>query len=171
LQWRNENNKLWSKCNEYISEDEVFEINEIAKLSMSRLNKKAAELMGKYKVGACTDVTGFGLTGHCQNLATAQKISLKFEINLLPVLYKTDVISKNAFNFQLCEGYSAETSGGLLVIIDKMDSQNYLKDLLENGQWGWIIGKVEEGNRTVEISKNVKIEYATDTMQNSLHKF
>jgi len=125
---------------------------------MSRLNNISAELMHKYKIGACTDVTGFGIRGHCQNLATAQKLSLTFVLNKLPVLYKTDIIDKNAFNFKLCDGYSAETSGGLLVVIDEKDSENYLKDLLNNGQWGWIIGNVKEGERTVEIAENLTIE-------------
>ena len=32
--------------------------------SMTRLNRSASEVMQKYNVNACTDVTGFGLLGH-----------------------------------------------------------------------------------------------------------
>jgi len=129
---------------------------------MSRLNKKAAELMQNYKIGGCTDITGFGLKGHCLNLVNAQKHEISFKIHKLPILNKTDIINKNVLDFQLLDGYSAETSGGLLVIINPRDSESYLKDLLRNDQWGWIIGQVKEGNRTVDIAENAIIEYATD---------
>jgi len=36
---------------------------------MGTLNKVGAELMKKYSAHACTDVTGFGILGHCNNLA------------------------------------------------------------------------------------------------------
>lgn len=35
-----------------------------------------------------TDVTGFGLLGHAQNLASAQKASVSFRIHTLPGTYK-----------------------------------------------------------------------------------
>lgn len=36
---------------------------------------------------AATDVTGFGLLGHAQNLASAQKSSVSFKIHTLPGTY------------------------------------------------------------------------------------
>lgn len=40
---------------------------------MATLNKDAASLFKKYKVSACTDVTGFGIVGHATYLAQAQR--------------------------------------------------------------------------------------------------
>ncbi len=158
-QWLVEKKPNWEKAKEYITEEEMWHSYYIAEESMSRLNIKAAGLMGKYKVGACTDVTGFGIKGHCENLAKAQKENLKFVINLLPIFPKIDLINQNVFNFKLAEGYSAETSGGLLLAIDKEDSQNYVTELSKLGEKCWIVGEVTEGNREVEISSDFKYLY------------
>ena len=40
--------------------------------SMSTLNKAGAELMMKYGASGATDVTGFGIKGYAQNLASVQ---------------------------------------------------------------------------------------------------
>ena len=39
--------------------------------SMATLNSNAATLMRKYESHGATDVTGFGLLGHAENLAAA----------------------------------------------------------------------------------------------------
>ena len=44
-----------------------------AAASMARLNKYAAEVMLRYPVNACTDITGFGLLGHAFELAAASR--------------------------------------------------------------------------------------------------
>ena len=45
---------------------------------MSSLNKKGKEVVEKYPVTACTDITGFGLLGHCAEMASAVRLHLKF---------------------------------------------------------------------------------------------
>lgn len=40
-----------------------------AEIVMSSLNRKAKEVVDKYHVNACTDITGFGLLGHCAEMA------------------------------------------------------------------------------------------------------
>lgn len=40
---------------------------------MGTLSTLGASLIQKYKTGACTDVTGFGILGHSRYLAQAQK--------------------------------------------------------------------------------------------------
>jgi selenide,water dikinase len=44
------------------------EAMDLAIRSMTTLNKYAAEIMGKYRVHACTDVTGFSFLGHLQEM-------------------------------------------------------------------------------------------------------
>ena len=44
---------------------------------MTSLNAKAAEIVRNYPVSACTDVTGFGLLGHCMEMASASRVTLE----------------------------------------------------------------------------------------------
>lgn len=68
--------------------------------------------MHKYQAHAATDVTGFGLLGHANNLASQQKNEVAFVIHNLPIIAKMSAISKAGGNlFGLLQGRSAETSG------------------------------------------------------------
>ena len=44
---------------------------------MSSLNKNAKEVFERYEISACTDVTGFGLLGHCAEMASASEVTLE----------------------------------------------------------------------------------------------
>ena len=69
--------------------------------------------MHKYNGHGATDVTGFGLLGHANNLAKIQKNEVGFVIHNLPVIAKMAAVSKACGNmFGLMQGSSAETSGG-----------------------------------------------------------
>lgn len=84
--------------------------------SMARLNKNAALLMHKYGAHGATDVTGFGILGHADNLAKVQESEVSFVINTLPVFANmVSVYKACGINFKLLDGYSAETSGKCLV--------------------------------------------------------
>ncbi len=126
---------------------------------MSRLNLNAAKILQKYKVGCSTDVTGSGIKGHLENLAIAQKKELKFRVNKLPIIRKMDLINKNVLNFKLDLGYSAETSGGLLIAFDPQSAYKFVEEMHQIGEWAWIVGDVIEGNREVEISQNPEMIY------------
>ena len=72
----------------------------------------AAGLMHKFQAHAGTDVTGFGLLGHANNLAAQQRNEVSFVIHNLPIIAKMASISKACGNmFNLFQGTSAETSG------------------------------------------------------------
>lgn len=72
----------------------------------------AAGLMHKFQAHAATDVTGFGLLGHANNLAAQQRNEVAFVIHNLPIIAKMAAISKACGNlFNLVQGTSAETSG------------------------------------------------------------
>lgn len=160
VQWLTKANERWEKSKLLLTEEELWDSYTTAQMSMSRLNKNAAELMAKYNsVGACTDITGFGLKGHLENLVVAQVKSLKFVVNKLPVINKSDLVNNDVFNFKLLLGYSAETSGGLLIAMNRQDAELYLKDMHAIGEWAWIIGEVLEGERTVEIQENSELIY------------
>lgn len=67
--------------------------------------------MHKYGAHGATDVTGFGLLGHADNLVKNQKRSVSFVIQNMPIIAKMALVSKLFPGFGLLEGRSAETSG------------------------------------------------------------
>lgn len=58
---------------------------------MSSLNKKAKEVVEHFPVNACTDITGFGLLGHCVEMAEASNVT--FELNVHDIAYLDEAIS------------------------------------------------------------------------------
>ena len=121
--------------------------------------------MHKYNAHACTDVTGFGLLGHADNLAKHQKGEVSFVIHNLPIMAKMAAISEVCgIKFGLLQGTSAETSGGLLVVLPRDQAAAYCKELqAQEACQAWIVGVVEPGNRTARIVDNAQvIEVPTD---------
>lgn len=107
-----------------IDEDEIDEAFSIAEKSMCRLNRNSAALMKKYQAHGATDVTGFGLLGHARNLAHAQKESVTLNIHTLPIIKKIRAVNE-VKNFKLMQGLSAETSGGILMMMDPSAVQDF----------------------------------------------
>ena len=142
---------------------------------MKTLNKTASELMLKYDVHACTDVTGFGLMGHLKEMTTGSKCNAKIYFDKLPFIEKTkematagvvpggthnnrdyvsqivDFGSLNKTQQLLC--CDAQTAGGLLVALPEADAHKYLKELHENGvNDAVIIGEmIEEGKGRIVV--------------------
>ncbi len=54
--------------------------------SMKQLNRKPAEVMQEFRIRAATDITGFGLLGHCLNIAKASGVTLEIDAERVPVL-------------------------------------------------------------------------------------
>ena len=46
--------------------------------SMQQSSAQAAAILRRFGATACTDVTGFGLLGHLQEVALASQVSLSF---------------------------------------------------------------------------------------------
>jgi len=158
-QWMEEEGDMWNKIKDITSMEEVKAAYRATTLSMARLNLTGAKLMHKYQARAATDVTGFGILGHAKNLAENQIKPVSFTIHTLPIITNMVKISKKVGNmFQLMQGYSAETSGGLLMAISKEGAEAYIKEIKElEGCDAWIIGSVEEGERTATIVENPSI--------------
>jgi len=143
----------WDKIHSVVSNTDVKKAYYRAMSSMSRLNRMGAKLMHKYGAHGATDVTGFGILGHAKNLASVQKNAVDFVIRKLPVIAKmASVAQACGINFSLLQGYSAETSGGLLVILPREQAAGYCAELeLQDGRAAWIIGSVEHGSRNASI--------------------
>ena len=67
---------------------------------MATLSLVGARLLRKYNANACTDVTGFGILGHANYLAQAQKANVELVINKLPIYKGLIKIEKKVLNFR-----------------------------------------------------------------------
>ena len=56
-----------------------------AQTVMASLNKKAKQVVEKYDVSACTDITGFGLLGHGVEMAEASEVTLELKVAGFPI--------------------------------------------------------------------------------------
>jgi len=155
-QWLEEQGDKWKKISSVTTEREVKEAYRSAELSMARLNRVGAQLMHKYRATAATDVTGFGILGHARNLVENQVESVDFEIETLPVIKNMVKIAASVGNmFQLLTGFSAETSGGLLMTISEEGARGLCSEILQlEGCQAWVIGKVTKGSRRAAIKKD-----------------
>ncbi|EQC40799.1 selenide, water dikinase [Saprolegnia diclina VS20] len=147
----------WSKVESFLTRDMADRAFSVASESMSRLNVNGAKLMHKHGVTSATDVTGFGILGHAQNMATSQKADVDFELHTLPVI--KDMLAVNeAFKCQwrLQLGFSSETSGGLLVSIDADRAQAFIDDLAAlDMQPAWVVGRVVPGTKQARLTPDV----------------
>ena len=124
-----------------------------AQMVMASLNQKGKRVVEKYQVSACTDITGFGLLGHCVEMASASEVT--FEINVKDIAYLTDAIDyakmglvpagayKNrGYSIGKVEVgsveehyldllYDPQTSGGLLISVSPKEYDAMMKDFKE----------------------------------------
>jgi cysteine desulfurase len=124
--------------------------------SMAGLNKKAAEIFAKYTVHACTDVTGFGLTGHLSEVSVASRVNIELFANRVPLFDEVaDLATANVVpggtvnNMNHFARYvrwddsvaavtriilsDAQTSGGLLCTVPASEKDSIIGELKEAG--------------------------------------
>ena len=120
---------------------------------MSRLNKTAKRVSEKYTVHACTDITGFGVIGHCCEMAEASGVSLELytrsinyiegaveyaSMGLVPagaysnMGHRQDQVEKGGIE-DVYEDllYDPQTSGGLLFAVPEGEAEAFLGELKE----------------------------------------
>lgn len=133
----------WDLIKDSVTEEQVEAAYSTAIRSMRRLNKTGALLMHKHNAHAATDVTGFGFVGHANNLALNQREPVDFVLDRLPIIRDMTTVAKFAPGFKLLDGFSAETSGGLLVSFSEADAARFMQDLsaIDNCP-SWIVGRV-----------------------------
>ena len=118
---------------------------------MTTLNKSARDAMVKYRVHACTDVTGFALMGHSTEMAQGSDVELHLnvdDIDLIPEaveLARLGVLPEGMYrNRSFAEPYvdageielarqdvlyDPQTSGGLLIAVDPADADALYAEL------------------------------------------
>jgi selenide,water dikinase len=160
-QWLVSKPDLWKQVEGVIEEDQVLWAYDVAAESMQRLNRTAAILMKKYNAHAATDVTGFGILGHANNLARQQRREVSFVFDCLPCIKgmaKVDLHVRQGNRFQLCRGLSAETSGGLLIALPSNNVEAFLDEIYKEEGWkSFIVGRVIDGNRSASLKESVEI--------------
>lgn len=152
----------WNKIKLVVSREDVELAYQEAMFNMATLNRTAAALMHTFNAHAATDVTGFGILGHAQNLAKQQRNEVSFVIHNLPIIAKMAAISKAGGNlFGLLQGRSSETSGGLLICLPREQAARFCAEIKSpkygEGHQAWIIGIVEKGNRVARIIDKPRI--------------
>lgn len=157
--WMAEDSDNWKKLSEKFSKADIETTYRVALESMSRLNRSGAELMHTFGAHAATDVTGFGLLGHADNLVKFQKESVDFEIDTLPIVRNVlgiaELLGRNA---KLIAGKAVETSGGLFISLPAENAQRFCEEYEQvSGHSAWVVGRVVAGSRTVKISPNPTI--------------
>ena len=58
----------------------------LAHRMMTTLNKAARDCMVKYRVHACTDVTGFGLLGHAYEMAQGSDVQITLDVDAIDLI-------------------------------------------------------------------------------------
>jgi len=148
-----------------IDRDQIKEAYNDCTVAMMTLNKNAAKLMKKYGAHGATDVTGFGILGHANNLAQCQIDEVDFVLESLPFLKNMVKADKEAGDvFKVTNGYAAETSGGLLLALPAEKAAEFQAELKSlDGHDSWIVGRVIPGSRSAKMIDNLKLlEVATD---------
>jgi selenide,water dikinase len=125
---------------------------------------------------ACTDITGFGFIGHAVSMAKASKVTFSFDYGQIPLLegaldyasqgmipgatynnekfYSSQVkLDARLSQDQLMVFYDPQTSGGLLITVEKNKADELLRKLKDVGvKRAVIVGEVtSQGEHDVII--------------------
>lgn len=143
-----------------------------AEIVMSSLNKKAKQVVERYNVSACTDVTGFGLLGHCAEMAVASAVTFDLQVRQVPYFQEAEYYAKMGLvpegtyknkghagrhvnpgtveDHYLDLLYDPQTSGGLLISVAPEEAEAVMEDFEKSGMDTKvaIIGQVREKEDT-----------------------
>lgn len=134
---------------------------------MASLNKNAKRVIEHYPISSCTDITGFGLAGHCVEMAEASNVTFEINIKDVPVIsnvfeyaqmglvpggsYRNKDYFDSKISFEEIEehyidlAFDPQTSGGLLFSVNEKYKDEILLKLKESLETEFaLIGKVIE---------------------------
>lgn len=145
---------------------------------MSTLNARAGQAaVQTANVHACTDVTGFGLLGHCYEMASGSGVTIRLEGKALPLMSgaramaEMGIIPAGAYrNLDYVKPHlqvgpeavqalldlacDPQTSGGLLIALPPEDARDLLDRLAPFAPWSAIVGRVEPpGEKTIVFAE------------------
>jgi len=143
---------------------------------MTRLNRTAGLLAVEFGLSAATDVTGFSLLGHAQEMAEASDVATHIDYAQVPFLSGAHKYAQMftfpggasdnrshfgahiAFDPFIDEAnqmllFDPQTSGGLLIGVPKEKLDAFQARAKELNQPIWVIGEVHEG-KGIKVSKS-----------------
>jgi len=143
------------------------DVMERAYRQMATLNKAARDIMVRYPVHSCTDVTGFALLGHSLEMAQGSRCTIHIqtecvpyhkeaysfaEMGLIPAgAYRNREFAQKSVQAQGSATlamqdilYDPQTSGGLLMALPEKAAAECLKELKESIPQAAVIGYVAE---------------------------
>lgn len=144
---------------------------------MTTLNKSARDIMVKYRVHACTDVTGFGMLGHGLEMAQGSGVEIYLDVDqidlipealelanigLLPEgMYRNRAFAEDSVDAGTVEVarqdmlYDPQTAGGLLIAVDPEDADALYNELKGSVPSAQKIGCVKEyrGGKRIFLNK------------------
>jgi selenide,water dikinase len=148
---------------------------DIAIKEMTTLNKRTSEICKKFNVHTITDITGFGLIGHLNEVLTASCKNCEIFINRIPFIEQSKEYidmglipegTYNNINYFSCKVnylleiedtlkyllFDPQTSGGFLIFAEKEEAENIVKELNKENISANIIGFLtENGNGKIFV--------------------
>ena len=148
----------------------------VASETMCQLNKIGGELSAIPGVSAITDVTGFGLAGHLQEVCQGSGLHAAVHFDKIPLLPNVheylDLKCSPGGTQRNFESYQAslgemtqrqreilcdpQTSGGLLVMVNDAGQDEFIKVTRENGLTLEPIGQMLEANSSDDVLITLK---------------
>ncbi len=145
-----------------------------ATASMMKLNRAAAQAMLACNASSATDITGYGLLGHAQEMAEASRVRIRFQLSNIPFLpgilpiadrFQDPGILMNQTSFghrvfgldtlpaaQRNILWESQTSGGLLIALTPEQVDRFCQLMNDSGEPAWLVGQVIPGEPgTVEV--------------------
>ena len=143
---------------ENYSKIELKDAIDLAIKLMTTSNQDVVKTIHSYKdfsfIHAMTDVSGFGLAGHLQEML--QNSNLSAFIETVPSIKLSKQLSDDlgyAFRNCLC----AETAGGMLLAIDQNYVEEFSNNLTSRGVSNWITGEIDSTKpQLVRLSEEIE---------------
>lgn len=134
---------------------------------MAELNRTARDIMVKYTIHSCTDVTGFSLMGHAYEMAQGSDVSIHIDTLRVPYHKEAEAVADMGFipagayrNADYLKGhvlqkktlaqtmldilYDPQTSGGLLIAVAEKDAPALQRELLSSLSCAAVVGYVTD---------------------------
>ena len=150
------------------------DINNIVNV-MTELNDKSSLAMNNINASACTDITGYGLLGHLQEMCRGSNLNASIDFNKIPLinnvidyankgvvpggtkrnlehygkLTEFDISISNAKQLIMAD---AQTSGGLLISVSEDQTNKLMANLKNANCLSQVIGKIVKKEKKYLIS-------------------
>lgn len=145
-----------------------------AQQSMAFLNKTACEILQKYHVIACTDVTGFGLLGHMAEMVNDASCGITLFSEKVPLFADVveyasmGLVPEGSFRNKQGRGqfvanldkinpvmrdilFDPQTSGGLLVAVRNQDVSDVILDMKAKNIEAKVVGETNNESGVITV--------------------